>query len=408
MVAPHRGALVVRAEIIPANLIWIMPAKGDVHIVVVGAGILGASTAFHAARVGARVTVVDAAHEGRATAAGAGIICPWVSGAEDAAFYTLYCEGGRYYAELVAALAEVGETDLGYRRTGALVVSDDTNELAAFERLLVERKAKTPAMGDISLLTARDAVGLFPPLRRDFGAVLVSGGARVDGRRMAAGLLRGSEHFGAVVRSGHATLAVAGGRASGVRLADEAIEADCVVVAAGAWAPVLLRDVGVALPIEPQRGQIVHLLLRGARTQDWQVIFPPGAHYLVPFDDGRVVVGATRENGAGFDHRVTALGQAQVLAEALHVAPGLGVATIVETRVGFRPVGPGMRPMFGMIPGIGGLFVGSGLGAAGLTIGPFGGRLLAEAALGAVPSLDLAPFAPLRRVAREAPLQPLR
>ncbi|HTI79349.1 MAG TPA: FAD-dependent oxidoreductase [Acetobacteraceae bacterium] len=378
------------------------------HIVVVGAGILGASTAFHAARAGARVTVVDAAHEGRATAAGAGIICPWVSGAEDAAFYTLYCEGGRYYAELVAALGEIGETDLGYRRTGALIVSDDTNELATFERLLVEGQAKTPAMGDVSLLPPRDAVRLFPPLRRDFGAVLVGGGARVDGRRMAAGLLRGAMHFGAVVRSGQAALAVADNRVHGVRLADEEIEAECVIVAAGVWAPKVLRDVGVALPIEPQRGQIVHLLLRGAETQDWPVIFPPGAHYLVPFDDGRVVVGATRESGVGFDHCVTALGQAQVLAEALHVAPGLGAATIIETRVGFRPIGPGVRPMLGTVPGIEGLVVGNGLGAAGLTIGPLGGRLLAEVALGAAPFMGLAPFAPLRRVVRAAPIPPLR
>lgn len=378
------------------------------HIVVVGAGILGASTAFHAARAGARVTVVDAAHEGRATAAGAGIICPWVPGGEDPAFYDLYCEGGRYYAELVAALGEIGETDLGYRRAGALIVSDDTNELAAFERLLVGRQAETPAMGEVILLQPRDAVRLFPPLRRDFGAVLVSGGARVDGRRMAAGLLRGALHFGAVVRSGLAVLTVAGGRVRGVRLADEEIDADCVIVAAGAWAPEVLRGAGVALPIEPQRGQIVHLLLPGAETQDWPVIFPPGAHYLVPFDDGRVVVGATRESGVGFDYRVTAMGQAQVLAEALQVAPGLGAATVVETRVGFRPVGPGVRPMLGTVPGVEGLIAGNGLGAAGLTIGPFGGRLLAEAALGVAPLLDLAQFAPLRRLAREAPIPLLR
>jgi D-amino-acid dehydrogenase len=65
-----------------------MPAEGDVivHIIVVGAGILGASTAFHLARAGAQVTIVDQAQDGRATAAGAGIICPWVSSAEEAAF----------------------------------------------------------------------------------------------------------------------------------------------------------------------------------------------------------------------------------------------------------------------------------------------------------------------------------
>jgi D-amino-acid dehydrogenase len=378
------------------------------HIVVVGAGILGASTAFHAARAGARVTVVDAAHEGRATAAGAGIICPWVSGAEDAAFYALYCEGGRYYAELVAALGEIGENDLGYRRTGALIVADDTNELAGFQRLLVRRRADTPAMGEVSLLTAQEAIRMFPPLRRDYAAVLVSGGARVDGRRMAAGLLRGAVHFGATLRIGHAALVVAGGRVRGVRLGDEEVGADRVLVAAGAWAPELLRDVSVALPIEPMRGQIVHLMMPRAETRDWPVIFPPGAHYLVPFDGGRVVVGATRESGVGFDYRVTAMGQAQVLAEALHVAPGLGVATVVETRVGFRPVGPGVRPMLGAVPGIEGLYVGNGLGAAGLTIGPLGGRLLAGAALGAAPSLELGPFAPMRRLAHEVPIPPLR
>ena len=53
------------------------------HIVVVGAGILGASVAYHLARYGAQVTIVDQAHPGRATAAGAGIICPWVSGVDD-------------------------------------------------------------------------------------------------------------------------------------------------------------------------------------------------------------------------------------------------------------------------------------------------------------------------------------
>jgi D-amino-acid dehydrogenase len=102
------------------------------------------------------------------------------------------------------------------------------------------------------------------------------------------------------------------------------------------------------------------------------------------------------------------MGQAQVLAEALHVAPGLGVATVVETRVGFRPVGPGVRPMLGAVPGIEGLYVGNGLGAAGLTIGPLGGRLLAGAALGAAPSLELGPFAPMRRLAHEVPIPPLR
>jgi len=378
------------------------------HIVVVGAGILGASTAFHLTRAGAEVTIVDQAHDGRATAAGAGIICPWVSGADDAAFYRLYVEGARYYGELVPTLSELGEADLGFRRVGALVVSNDAEELAAFNDMLRRRRADTPEMGVTSLLSPRETRTLFPPLRADLAGLHVANGARVDGRRMAAGLLRAAQGLGACAVEGHAELISEGNRVTGVRLRDAAVAADCVVVTAGAWAPSLLSPLGVTLPIEPQRGQIVHLRLPGNDTRDWPVVLPPGSHYLLAFDDSRVVAGATRESGVGFDYRVTASGQAEVLAEALHVAPGLAAATIIETRVGFRPVGPGVRPLLGPIPGLDGLLIGNGLGAAGLTIGPFGGRLLADMALGRTLPLDIAAFDPMRTGSADERTPPLR
>jgi D-amino-acid dehydrogenase len=374
------------------------------HVIVVGAGILGASTAYHLASRGARVTIVDQAHDGRATAAGAGIICPWVSGAEDAAFYRLYTESARYYVELIPALAELGETDVGFRRVGALVVSRDIAELTAFHTTLNRRRADTPEMGATSLLAPRDATALFPPLRPDFAALHVAGGARVDGRRLAAGLLRAAQRHGATMRQGHAELVASGDRVTGVRLRNEEIAAGRIVVTAGVWAPSLLQSLGLALPIEPQRGQIVHLQLPGQDTRAWPVILPPGSHYLLAFDDSRIVAGATRESGVGFDYRVTASGQAEVLAEALQVAPGLAAATIVDTRVGFRPVGTDVRPLLGHAHGLDGLLIGNGLGAAGLTIGPFAGLLLADAALGREPPLDLAPFDLLRR---PAPVQPI-
>lgn len=145
------------------------------HIVVVGAGILGASTGYHAAQRGAAVTIVDQARDGRATAAGAGIICPWVSGADDPAFYRLYTEGARYYEELVSALAELGAANVGFRRVGALVVSNDVAELSAFDRMLSRRRVDTPEMGVTTLLAARDARALFPPLHPDLAALHVAG-----------------------------------------------------------------------------------------------------------------------------------------------------------------------------------------------------------------------------------------
>jgi len=378
------------------------------HIIVVGAGILGASTAFHLARAGAQVTIVDASHDGRATAAGAGIICPWVSGADDPDFYRLYVQGAHYYSELVPALAEYGETELGYRRVGALVVSSDTDELTAFNQLLQRRRMDTPEMGESTVLDPRDVRMLFPPLREDLAGLHVANGARVDGRLMAAGLLHAAQLLGARVVGARAELVVESDRLRGVSAGNDLIEGDSVILAAGAWAAALLQPLGIALPIEPQRGQIVHLRLPGEDTQHWPVILPPGSHYLLAFDDSRVVAGATREFGAGFDYRVTASGQAEVLREALHVAPGLGSASIIETRVGFRPVGQRIRPLLGAVPGVERLLIGNGLGAAGLTIGPFAGRVLAEAALRREPPIDLAPFAPMQSTAARARNFPLR
>jgi D-amino-acid dehydrogenase len=108
------------------------------------------------------------------------------------------------------------------------------------------------------------------------------------------------------------------------------------------------------------------------------------------------VAGATRESGAGFDHRVTPAGLSEILEEALAVAPGLAGGRYLETRVGFRPVGPDDRPLLGPVPGVDGLVVATGLGPSGLTMGPYAGALAARIALGEPPGIDLAPLNPLR------------
>lgn len=377
-------------------------------VVIIGAGVLGASTAYHLARDGAEVTVVDQVLDGRATAAGAGIVCPWASGTDDPAFYRLYAAAGRYYAELVEALAALGETDLGFRRSGALLVSGDPAELAFLRDLLQRRHHETPEMGQVDLVPSGDLHRYFPPLRPDLAGIHIAGGARVDGRLLAAALLRSAQHHGATFRSGHAVLDAGKGRLAGIRLDGERIAADQVVLAAGAWAPRLLHPFGITLPVEPQRGQIMHLHLPDADTRAWPVILPPGSHYLVPFDDGRIVAGATRETGSGFDYRVTAAGQREVLAEALRIAPGLGPATVLETRIGFRPMAPDLRPLLGYAHDLPGLVIGNGLGAAGLTIGPLAGALLADMVLGRRPVCDLAPFDPSRPFVAEGPPIPLR
>ena len=367
------------------------------RLVVVGCGIVGSACVYAAAGRGAQVTLIDSARPGQATAAGAGIICPWTADIDDPAGYAFAGAAARSYPALVAELAGQGAADVSYRQVGALVVADRGDQLERARASLLARHAENPEMGDVRVLTGAAAQHLFPPLRQGMAAVHIPGAARVDGRKFRDALITGASRKGATVRTGHATLACRGGRAAGVLAEGELIEADAVVAATGAWTPSFVEPAGLAVRVTPQRGQIVHLSLGSASTGHWPVILPAGSgHYLLAFDDSRVVAGATREPGAGFDDRVTAAGLSEVLAQALAVAPGLASATYLETRVGFRPAGPDSRPLLGLVPGVPGLVVATGLGAEGLTMGPYAGSIAARVALGLDPGLDLTPFDPLR------------
>jgi D-amino-acid dehydrogenase len=360
-----------------------------VRVVVVGSGIAGAGAAYHLARRGAGVVVVDDARPGVATAAGAGIVSPW-AGADEALFTFAGAAAG-YYPDLVAALAEDTDEPTSYAVVGGLVVGRDEGALREVHRRVAARAAGHPAAGEVSLLEPAQARALFPPLHPGLAAVHVSGGARVDGRRVRASLLDAARRRGAELRTGTAALTGAG-----VRVDGEQVEADAVIVAAGAWSGELLAPLGVGLPVAPQRGQITHLGV-GADTARWPVLSPLGSgHYLLAFPGGRVVAGATRETGSGFDHRVTAAGQLEVLEQALAVAPGLRDATLLETRVGFRPATPDGLPVLGRLPGHPEIVLATGFGPTGLTLAPLAGALVAEVVLGEEPRIDLAPYRPDR------------
>lgn len=356
--------------------------------VVIGSGIAGASAAYQLARRGAEVVVVDAGRAGVATAAGAGIVCPWTSRAGEQ-LYRVTSVAAEYYRTLVAELAEDGVTNSSFEVVGGMVVSADSGELdEAYERV-GRRAASSPVAGAVRRLD--QARELFPALAPELGGVHVEGGARVDGRRLREALLGAAATRGVQLLPGEAVLD--GGR---VRVDGAAMGADKIVVAAGAWSAELVGSLGVA----PQRGQISHFELPGVATARWPVVLPVSSHYLLAFPGSRVVAGATRESESGFDDRVTAAGQREVLDHALSVAPGLADATLVETRVGFRPVSEDGLPLLGALTEYPELLVATGFGPSGLTLAPFCGRLIAELAFDETPAFDLAAFAPERFRAR--------
>src|SRR5690242_18229770 len=130
-------------------------------VIVIGGGIVGASTAYHVARAGAKVTLIDQEQPGQATAAGAGIISPGASFKSPAAFFPLGFRAVAYYEELLARLAEDGESSTGYETVGLLHIATSEDEAARLPillRLFEERKAAgVKNLGEIRLLDSQEA-----------------------------------------------------------------------------------------------------------------------------------------------------------------------------------------------------------------------------------------------------------
>lgn len=357
-------------------------------IIIIGSGIVGAATAYNAAKAGSQVTLIDRADRGQATGAAAGIVCPWISQRRNQAWYKLASSGAAYYPVLINELEALGEKQSGYKQVGIVSIHEDS-KLDKMEQKARERQAGSPEMGDIERLTAQQTKQRFPYAGDRYGSLYVSGAARVDGASVRDALIRSAERFGATVLSGDAKLLIEKGQAIGVEVAGERLFAQAIVSAGGAWAADLFKPLGLELKVVPQKAQILHLQSGDAGTGDWPVAMVPFGQYIVPFEDGRIVAGATHENDAGFDDKLTAGGIFHILEKTLDVAPGLAAAEFTGAATGFRPATLSALPFIGQVPGQTQLFAANALGSSGLTAGPYLGMQLAKLAMGEEADIDI-------------------
>jgi len=372
-------------------------------VAIIGGGIVGASVAYRLVRHGARVGVIDRQDVGQATAAGAGILPPHDHFIGVKAMLPLVREARRFYPELLAALAEDGQTETGYAVVGALQVATsaaDAERLVELRRdCEAQRAAGMPHVGELTELEGVEARRHFPLLGGGVVRALhASGAARIDGRRLLSALRRALERRGARWTEASAEPEIEAGRVVGVRTPAGVLPAGAVVIAGGAWSSSLAERAGLYVPVRPQRGQLVHLELTGTDTSNWPIVLGFGRHYLLSFAPSRIVAGATREQGSGYAAVNTAGGLHGVLEQALQLAPGLARARLLEARGGLRPVSPDGMPVLGASPALPNLYVATGHGGYGLEVGPYSGALVADVLLRRSAAVDIGPFDPARFV----------
>ena len=348
------------------------------HVAIIGGGIIGATAAFYLSYLQGsekvQVTLFDDDH-GQATRAASGIISPWLSKRRNKRWYALAKRGAELYPSLVKA-AQL--SDKAYQQTGTIVTRNNEADLLNLYHEAQIKAQHTAAIGKVELLDSKAVRQKMPLLTNAPAGVLVSGGARIDGADFVTELLRNAERTNVEVR--HERVSV---MANGAIKSSHGVQNfDVVIVATGAWMHETLEPLGLDVKVRPQKGQLIDLAIQ--MPNEWNnmpVMMPESMSDIIPFNDGKLVIGATHENDEGFDLTASVTAQTQLFNNAKVFIGTLSESQITGMRVGTRAYTDDFAPFFGSIPTMGTYLVGGGLGSSGLTTGPIIGYFLAQAAL---------------------------
>jgi glycine oxidase len=369
---------------------------GDV--VIIGAGLIGLSIAFELAERGATVRVYDRAEPGRAASwAGAGMLAPYSDRVHDEALVALCASSLRQYPAFVERVRAAGGADPHLRLSGVVHAAfngDQLEKLAQQFSGLRRRGVPSEMLDRSAVLAAEPWIGA-----RAVGGLLVHEEGCVDNRRLGRALVSACQARGvSLAQTSSVSVECDDRRVLGVRTDLGFVSAGAVINACGAWAALLAGAPAACVPrVKPIKGQMIALAAPAGlvRRPTWVA-----DAYLVPRDDGRLLVGATVES-AGFDERVTAEGSHALLHAALAAAPSLGSFAVTESWAGLRPGTPDGLPFLGPTP-VEGFFLATGHYRNGILLAPVTARLIADSVENEAVTA-LTPFSLSRVCAEESP-----
>ena len=351
---------------------------GEPPVLILGGGLIGLAIAHLLARSGATVQVLSRQRREAAGFVAAGMLAPHAEGLSGELLALGQASLERIPAWVAAVEADSG-LSCGLRSCGIVVPFRSEAERQAYP---------TAAWGEP--LQRQDLEREIPgigPLWQ-LGLLFRQDGQIDNRRRLMRALERACVARGVGFQEGAEVLSLLrtdDGALAGVRLRsaegeERLLPARRAVLAAGAWSARLLPQ----LPIFPVKGQM--LSLQGPRGALPRVLFGPGT-YLVPREDGLLVVGATSEPQAGFEAGLTPAGQKQLQAGLAALLPAASAWPPMERWWGFRPCTPDQGPLLGAGP-IPGLWLACGHHRNGVLLAAITAELLAGAMGGSLSPAD--------------------
>jgi len=379
-------------------------------VLIIGGGVIGLSLAWELSKRGCSVRVVDQSEPGReASWAGAGILPAAKRHGWQHAYEQLRGLASELHSQWASELKASTGIDTGYRRCGGLHLARTAGEAAALRAWAgMMREEEVEARQ----VTANDVAEIEPGLiggevktgrvlsteysvlsekrKRVSEAVFVPDEAQLRNPRHLQALQAACLKSGVEITPHAAVRDVLIGEEEigGLQTSSGGMHARQYCFAAGAWTGALLQRLGIGVGIMPIRGQIV--LFRCKRPSIGRVI-NEGSRYLVPREDGYVLVGSTEEE-VGFDKRTTDEAIADLVDFARGLVPALREAAIERTWAGLRPGSFDGLPYLGRLPGLKNAFVASGHFRSGLFLSTATAVVMSQLMRGEQPEIDLLPF----------------
>lgn len=358
--------------------------------VVLGAGIAGLAVARELAKLKQRVLLLEREESGQASRAAAGILDPYTEADRETPLLRIALKAFEFYPPFLDEITGSRKELVEYEKLGilypALTAEDETFLKGRFEW---QKRRGLPAES-----LSRDEARKLEPLvsNRMRSGVYYPEIPKLNAEKLAHALFKATQAAGVQIEASEKNVALwkEGERIRGVRMSTESVESPVVVSARGSWSG-LDENLGIKLEVKPVRGQILILRSRaGAYPQ--HILHTVRYAYIVPWPEGRLLVGSTLES-AGFDDRVTPEGKEDILNRAGEILEGIRSLPIEKSWAGLRPFAPSGVPLIGPTR-LKGLYLATGYYRSGILIGSLAGKLLAEGIVSGKFSPLLEPFYP--------------
>ena len=364
------------------------------RIVVVGAGIVGGAIAFHLARRGAEVTLIDAGEPGMGATSRS---FAWINsfGKEPRPYGAL----NRRSLDTWDRFARLLDADLGLRWGGQLTwaATDEDAEVVAHNVARLQSWGYVARMIDEAEMLRLEP-GLRPGLVR--AATFSDNDGHVQATRVAQTCASRVQQMGGTVMSGSAVtgLVLHAGRVTAIQLAGGSVPCDAVVLAAGVGTTRLAEMAGVHIPQEESPGVVVRTEPMPPVLRSVAALYAPPAGqedqpvHLRQSTDGVVLLGEGSQESLARDDSPTHA--AEILARASVYLPALKAATPIPVPVGYRPMPVDGLPVLGFTRTVANLYV--ALMHSGVTLAPLVGELATMEILDGARVDILAPYRPER------------